>query len=97
MHEGDTFYNYLQSNDTNNVRWYKLIFASSLEFLPQRVCSSKVIWDCLLENNVDLRNNYIKSTAFTNAFSEYFKWKLNKVRESIKNEVYSQESFLIGR
>jgi hypothetical protein len=91
--EGDTFYNYLRSNNTENINWFKIVFGNSLEFLPQRVCSSKTIWGILLEQHDDMTYNYTKSKAFREAFGEYFKWKLNKV----KNNINYGHQHIVGR
>jgi hypothetical protein len=46
--------------------------ASVLDKLPDRVCSSKVIYD-ILRQDLD---TYFKQRVFRNAFMEYFKWKV---------------------
>jgi hypothetical protein len=87
---GVTFYDYLFEFDTENVRWFKIVFGNSLEYLPTRVCSSKVIWDILISRELEF--NYLKSKVFRETFSEYFKWKLNK---AIEPEIDSQVT--VGR
>jgi len=77
----DTFYKYLCEFDTENVRWFRNVFGISLECLPTRVCSSKVIWNtlnCHPDGYKQVDFNCIKAKAFMETFSEYFKWKLHK-------------------
>jgi hypothetical protein len=41
--------------------------------LPNKVCSSKVIYDLLRDEYL---TTYFKQTVFRSTFMEYFKWKV---------------------
>jgi len=71
----DTFIYYINNNNTNNSTWFKNIFKDAICHIPNRVCSSKVIWNILTKYS-DINNNFIKTKIFQETFSEYFKWKL---------------------
>jgi len=69
----ETFYSYIQTHNTPSTDdFFTYIGSHVIEKLPDRVCSSKVIYD-ILRNDLD---TYFKQTVFRETFIEYFKWKL---------------------
>lgn len=68
-----TFHSYVCNNNTQSTNQFmNFLGASVLDKLPDRVCSSKVIYD-ILRQDLD---TYFKQRVFRNAFMEYFKWKV---------------------
>jgi hypothetical protein len=69
----NTFYNYLYSNNTDNVnKFITYISHDAIDKLPNYVCSSKVLYE-ILRNDLD---TYFKQKIFRETFMEYYKWKL---------------------
>jgi hypothetical protein len=73
--EINTFYNYIQTKNTESSLKFKNLFENSIEFLPTKVCSSKTIYN-ILSSHTDINTNSIKQRTFRNAFNEYFRWKI---------------------
>lgn len=68
-----TFHSYVCNNNTPSTnRFITHLGDSVLEKLPNRVCSSKVIYE-LLRQDLD---TYFKQSVFRDTFMEYFKWKV---------------------
>lgn len=68
-----TFYSYVCNYTTPHTsRFITYLGDSALDKLPDRVCSSKVIYD-ILRQDLD---TYFKQRIFRDAFMEYFKWKV---------------------
>lgn len=70
-----TFYNYINNYNTEYTILYKTIFESSLELLPEKVCSSKFIYEILKH---DIENNDYKRKLFNETFCEYFRKKCHR-------------------
>ena len=69
----ETLYSYIQTHNTNSINdFVTYIGYHVIEKLPDRICSSKVIYD-ILRNDLD---TYFKQTIFRETFMEYFKWRL---------------------
>ena len=68
-----TFHSYVCNNNTpSTLRFINCLGDSALNKLPNRVCSSKVIYD-ILRQDLD---TYFKQSVFRDTFMEYFKWKV---------------------
>lgn len=68
-----TFHSYVCNNNTpSTTRFINYLGNSVLDKLPNRVCSSKVIYD-ILRQDLD---TYFKQSVFRDTFMEYFKWKV---------------------
>ena len=67
-----SFYNYIMHNKTNSTERFKKFLGNTVDKLPDRICSSKVIYN-ILKNDLD---SYVKHTIFKDTFMEYFKFKL---------------------
>jgi hypothetical protein len=68
-----TFHSYVRNYSTpQTTRFINYLGDSTLDKLPDRVCSSKVIYD-ILRSDLD---TYFKQRVFREAFMEYFKWKV---------------------
>ncbi len=68
-----TLYSYIRTNNTNNTsRFVSILGENVIEKLPDKICSSKVLYDMLRD---DL-NTYFKQCIFRDTFMEYFKWKV---------------------
>ena len=69
----ETFYSYIQTYDTVHIEKFLTYLGNDIvEKLPDRVCSSKIIYD-ILRNDLD---TYFKQMIFRETFMEYFKWKI---------------------
>ena len=66
-----TFKHYIENYDSGYTTLFKQYF--TLDILPNRVCSSKCIYNILLD---ELRFNSFKQKLFRETFSEYFKLKI---------------------
>jgi hypothetical protein len=67
-----SFYNYIVHNNTTSTERFKRFLGNTLDKLPDRICSSKVIYN-ILKNDLD---SYVKHHIFKSTFMEYFKFKL---------------------
>lgn len=68
-----TFYSYIRNNNTELASLFILELGEAvMDKLPNRVCSSKYIYDIIYD---DL-DTYSKQRLFRNTFMEYFKWKV---------------------
>lgn len=67
-----TFQNYICNYNTQQTRKFKYYIGDSvIDKLPDKMCSSKVIYDII---HPEL-NTYVKQRVFRDTFMEYFKWK----------------------
>lgn len=66
-----TFKNYIENYDSGYITLFKQYI--SFELLPDRVCSSKCIYNILRD---ELQLNSFKQKIFRETFSEYFKFKI---------------------
>lgn len=69
-----TFSQYINNNNTENINMYKLYLCDTIDKLPNKICSSKIIYE-IIKN--DIKYSYFKTKIFRETFMEYFKWKLN--------------------
>jgi hypothetical protein len=68
-----TFYSYIRNHNTNLTNLFlQSLGEPIMNKLPDRICSSKVIYD-ILRQDLD---TYYKQRLFRNTFMEYFKWKV---------------------
>lgn len=68
-----TFHSYVRNHNTPYTnRFIDCLGEIVLDKLPDRVCSSKVIYDILRPE----LNSYFKQRLFRETFMEYFKWKV---------------------
>lgn len=68
-----TFYSYVRNHNTYLTNLFlQSLGESVMNKLPDKVCSSKVIYD-ILRQDLD---TYYKQRLFRNTFMEYFKWKV---------------------
>lgn len=68
-----TFHSYLKNHNTALTNLFINCFGEViLDKLPDKVCSSKIIYD-ILRPDLD---TYFKQELFRNSFMEYFKWKV---------------------
>lgn len=68
-----TFYHYIRNYNTELTNLFlQRLGEPIMDKLPDRVCSSKVIYETLRQ---DL-DTYYKQCLFRNTFMEYFKWKV---------------------
>jgi hypothetical protein len=68
-----TFYSYVRNNKTELTNLFQSFLGDPvMDKLPDRVCSSKAIYD-ILRHDLD---TYFKQRLFRNTFMEYFKWKV---------------------
>lgn len=68
-----TFYSYVRNHNTDLTKLFLGFLGEPvMDKLPDRVCSSKVIYD-ILRPDLD---TYYKQRLFRNTFMEYFKWKV---------------------
>ena len=68
-----TFKNYLENYDSGYITLFKQYI--SLNLLPDRVCSSKCIYNILRD---ELQFNSFKQKIFRETFSEYFRFKMGR-------------------
>lgn len=69
-----TFYGYIRNNNTNNTHGFlEFLGEDAMNKLPNKVCSSKVIYDLLRDEYL---TTYFKQRLFRETFMEYFKWKV---------------------
>lgn len=68
-----TFKNYIENYDSGYITLFKQYIPS--DFLPDRVCSSKIIYNIL---KPELEFNSFKQKIFRETFSEYFKLKISR-------------------
>lgn len=69
----NTLYSYIHTHNTEYVNSFIMhIGYDAINKLPNKVCSSKILYDILLD---DL-DTYFKKSIFRLTFLEYFKWKL---------------------
>jgi hypothetical protein len=67
------FYSYVRNNKTELTHLFQSLLGEPvIDKLPDRVCSSKVVYE-ILRNDLD---TYFKQQLFRNTFMEYFKWKV---------------------
>jgi hypothetical protein len=71
-----TFYQYIINYNTENTNNYRIVFENSLNLLPDTVCSSKVLYDILLIENI--RNNDYKRKLFNETFCEYLRKRCDR-------------------
>lgn len=70
-----TFESYIRNHNTENTNNFLNYFGEdTLTKLPNKVCSSKYIYD-ILSNDL---TNYFKQRLFRETFMEYFRWKLTQ-------------------
>jgi hypothetical protein len=67
-----TFYSYVHNNKTELTTSFQHFLSESIDKLPDRVCSSKVVYE-ILRPDLD---TYFKQQLVRNTFMEYFKWKI---------------------
>jgi len=77
-----TFKHYIENYDSGYINLFKQYI--SLDFLPDRICSSKVIFNILKD---ELENCTLKQKIFRETFSEYFKIKINGNYIKIEKEI----------
>jgi len=70
-----TFYYYINNYNTENTNNYRDIFKNSLEFLPEKICSSKILYNILKD---EIQNNDYKRKLFNETFCEYFRIKCKR-------------------
>jgi hypothetical protein len=68
-----TFYNYINSNVSNNITNFKNVFSDKINKLPDKIISSKS-----LIKHLDIKTN-VEFKIFKNTFLDYFKSKLNRL------------------
>lgn len=68
-----TFYNYINSNVSNNITSFKNVFSNKINKLPDKIISSKS-----LIKHLDIKTN-LEFKIFKNTFLDYFKSKLNRL------------------
>lgn len=68
-----TFYNYINSNVSNNITSFKNVFSNKINKLPDKIISSKS-----LIKHLDIKTN-VEFKIFKNTFLDYFKSKLNRL------------------
>lgn len=78
-----TFIQYIKKNNTENTELYKLYLCDTIDKLPNKICSSKIIYE-IIKN--DIKYSYFKTKIFRETFMEYFKLKLNG---SLYSEAFS--------
>lgn len=69
-----TFYNYINSNVSNNITNFKNLFSDKINKLPDKIVSSKY-----LIKHLDIQTN-VEFIIFKNTFLDYFKSKLSSAR-----------------
>lgn len=69
-----TFYNYINSNVSNNITNFKNLFSDKINKLPDKIVSSKY-----LIKHLDIQTN-VEFIIFQNTFLDYFKSKLSSAR-----------------
>ena len=69
-----TFYNYINSNVSNNITNFKNLFCDKINKLPDKIVSSKY-----LIKHLDIQTN-VEFIIFQNTFLDYFKSKLSSAR-----------------
>lgn len=74
-----TFKNYIENYDSGYITLFKQYI--QLNLLPDRVCSSKCIYNILKD---ELQFNSFKQKIFRETFSEYFKLKIDLQHEKIE-------------
>lgn len=67
-----TFYNYINSVSTFKTSMYKRFLPDCIDILPEKVCSSKIIYNIIQ----DKLNTNEKVNLFNECFMEYFTFKL---------------------
>jgi hypothetical protein len=68
-----TFHSYIRNNRTRCTdRFISFLGEATLNKLPNKVCSSKFLYD-ILRQDLD---TYFKQSVFRETFMEYFKWKI---------------------
>lgn len=70
-----TFYNYINNYNTEYTTLYKTIFDNSIELLPNKICSSKILYETL---KFHIENNDYKRKVFNQTFCEYFRKKCGR-------------------
>lgn len=68
-----SFKNYIENYDSEYITLFKQYI--SLNLLPNRVCSSKCIYNILRH---ELEFNSFKQKIFRETFSEYFRFKMGR-------------------
>lgn len=68
-----TFHSYINNNKTQlTEKFIDFLGYNTINKLPNKVCSSKVLYD-ILRQDLD---TYSKQCLFRETFMEYFKWKI---------------------
>lgn len=70
-----TFYQYIQNYNTEKTTNYRFVFENSLNILPDKVCSSKVLYDILKDH---IQNNDYKRKLFNETFCEYLRKRCDR-------------------
>lgn len=90
-----TFYEYLNNEpETNSSKLFKQYF--DLNKLPNKVCSSKTIYNILIPHDSYDSYNTNKKEIFKQTFTEYFRYKIslcNKI-EKDNDFDYSEDKYI---
>ena len=70
-----TFYNYIVNKNTLKTNLYKQFLSDCIDILPEKICSSKVIYDIIKYK----LNTEQKVNLFNECFMEYFSFKLRQI------------------
>lgn len=70
-----TFSEYIHNKNTFNTIKFLHFFKDYIDELPNKMCSSKIIYN-LLKNSL-IHNDY-NTVIFRDTFNEYFEYKLKK-------------------
>ena len=71
----NTFYSYIMNNSSNNILRFRYIFADKIQFLPDKIVSSKA-----LLKHLDISPNSEEFIIFKNTFMEYFIDTFSKIQ-----------------
>lgn len=72
-----TFSEYLHNVHTFNTITFLQTFNQYIHKLPNKTCSSKIIYNIL---KFSLINNYYNTSIFRNTFNEYFEYKITNTQ-----------------
>lgn len=70
-----SFYYYVNNRNTDLTNKYRNILGDTINKLPNKICSSKIIYNILKE----YINSDYKHKIFKDTFMEYFKYKLHRL------------------
>ncbi len=85
-----SFKNYIENYDSEYITLFKQYI--SLNLLPNRVCSSKCIYN-ILRHELDF--NSFKQKIFRETFSEYFRFKMGRSYvEFIPQQIKKSDEFV---